>query len=243
VTLKRLIPIIMILIGLCACTQGTPATSTPTISSGIEGFVTASFTCPGPVGIGDTRCQDQPYQAMIAILDTNNNQVTQFQTDIMGYIKISLEPGTYLLHPEPGNPLPSVSDQTIVVNDGQFTQISIDYNLGIIDIPATSTPAPSSGIEGYVTAGPTCPGPVRIGATGCQDQPYQAMIAILDTNNNQVTQFQTDIMGYFKISLEPGTYLLHPEPGNPLPRASDQTIVVNDGQFTQISIDYDTGIR
>jgi hypothetical protein len=84
---------------------------------------------------------------------------------------------------------------------------------------------------------------VRIGDTRCQDQPYQAMIAILDMNNNQVTQFQTDKMGNFKITLEPGTYILHPEPGNPLPSASDQTIIVNDGQFTQISIDYDTGIR
>ena len=66
---------------------------------------------------------------------------------------------------------------------------------------------------------------------------------MIDTNNNQVTQFQIDVMGYFKISLEPGTYILHPEPEDPLPSASDQAIVVNDGQFTQISIDYDMGIR
>jgi hypothetical protein len=108
---------------------------------------------------------------------------------------------------------------------------------------ATSTPFALSGIEGNVTKGPACPGPVRIGATECQDQPYQANISILDENNNQSTQFQTDNMGYFKISLDPGTYILHPEPGNPLPTAADQTVVVVDGQFTQVSISYDTGIR
>ena len=127
----KLIPIITILLGLCACTQRTPATSTPALSSGIEGYVTAGPTCPGPVHIGDTGCQDQPYQAKIAILDMNNNQVTQFQTDKMGYFKISLEGGSYIIHPEPGNPLPNASDQTIVINDGQFTQISIEYDTGI----------------------------------------------------------------------------------------------------------------
>jgi hypothetical protein len=55
--------------------------------------------------------------------------------------------------------------------------------------------------------------------------------------NNQVTQFQTDEMGYFRIFLKPGTYIIHPEPGIPLPIANDLTIVVYDGQFTQISID------
>jgi hypothetical protein len=113
------------------------------------------------------------------------------------------------------------------------------------EVPATvtSTPFASSGIEGQVTKGPTCPGPIRIGATECQDQPYQANITILDENNNQIAQFQTDSVGYFKINLDPGSYILHPESGNPLPRAADQTVLVTDGQFTQVSIIFDTGMR
>jgi hypothetical protein len=109
--------------------------------------------------------------------------------------------------------------------------------------PSTSSPTSSSGIEGHVTKGPVCPGPVRIGATNCQDQPYQASISILDSNSAQITQFQTDASGYFKIMLSPGTYTLHPISGKPLPRAADQTIVVTDGQLTQVTIAYDTGIR
>jgi hypothetical protein len=84
---------------------------------------------------------------------------------------------------------------------------------------------------------------VRIDDPGCQDLPYKAMITILDINNNQVKQFQTDDLGYFSIPLEPGTYILHPESDRPMPSASDQTIDVKTGQFTQILINYDTGIR
>jgi hypothetical protein len=108
---------------------------------------------------------------------------------------------------------------------------------------ATSTPMISSGIEGHVTQGPVCPGPVRIGDPNCQDQPYQASITILDSENSRVTQIQTDNNGYFKIPLIPGSYVLHPESGKPMPFASDQTIIVLEGQFTQVFIQYDTGIR
>ena len=94
-----------------------------------------------------------------------------------------------------------------------------------------------------MTGAESCPGPVSIGSTECQDQPYQANITILDANNNQLTQFQADSMGYFKIPLEPGTYILHPESSSPLPASTDQSVVVIDGQFTQVTIQYDTDIR
>ena len=242
-TIKRSATILMILIGLCSCTQEIPVISTSTPPTGIEGHVTAGPICPAPVSIDDPGCQDQPYKAMVTILDINNNQVEQFRTDEMGYFSIPLKPGTYILHPESGSPMPVASDQTIVVKAGQFTQILIRYNTGDKGITPTSPTTPSSGIEGYVTAGPICPGPVRIDDSGCQDQPYKAMITILDINNNQVKQFQTNEMGYFNIPLKPGTYILHPESGNPMPNASDQIIDVKAGQFTQISIIYDTGIR
>lgn len=109
--------------------------------------------------------------------------------------------------------------------------------------PTFSTPTPSSGIEGQVTEGPMCPGPVRIGDTKCQDQPYQATITILDANNKQITQFQTDINGYFKIFISPGNYILHPVSGKPLPHAADQAVIVAEGQFTQVTVMYDTGMR
>ena len=127
----------------------------------------------------------------------------------------------------------------------QLPIVSTPTISGSTDIPetATSTPFASSGIEGHVTKGPTCPGPVRIGATECQDQPFQANITILDEKDNLITQFQTDSVGYFKLTLDPGTYIIHPESGKPLPTAADQTVVVLGDQFTQVTILYDTGMR
>jgi hypothetical protein len=108
---------------------------------------------------------------------------------------------------------------------------------------ATSSSALSSGIEGQVTKGPVCPGPVQAGDASCQDKPYGAVIEILDDQNTLVTQTQADENGYFKIPLKPGAYVIHPEPGNPLPRAADQNVVVTENQYTQVLIQYDTGIR
>ncbi len=109
--------------------------------------------------------------------------------------------------------------------------------------PVATSPTPSSGVEGIITEGPMCPGPVPVGNNPCPDQPYQASISILDANNNQITQIQAGVDGYFKITLAPGTYVLHPESGKPYPHASDQSVVVIDGQFTQVTILYDTGMR
>ncbi len=113
----------------------------------------------------------------------------------------------------------------------------------IITTP-TPTTSPSSGIEGHVTEGPTCPGPVPVnGSTECADRPYQATISILDTNNKEVTRFETDAAGYFKINLQPGTYTLHPISEKTLPHAADQSVVVVSGEFTPVAIMYDTGMR
>jgi hypothetical protein len=105
------------------------------------------------------------------------------------------------------------------------------------------SPTPSSGIEGYVTEGPMCPGPVAIGDTSCPDQPYQVTISIFGADNKEITHFQTDPSGYFKLTIAPGTYILHPESDKVMPHASDQTVVVTPDQFTQVTVMYDTGMR
>ena len=125
------IPIFIALFSLTACGQEIAITPSPTLSSGVEGLVTEGPMCPGPVAIGDTKCQDKPYQATISILDSNNKPIYQFQTDVSGYFKIALAPGTYILHPESDNALPRAADQSIVVVTGQFTQVTIMYDTGM----------------------------------------------------------------------------------------------------------------
>ena len=100
---------------------------------------------------------------------------------------------------------------------------------------------PAGGIEGQVTIGPMCP-VIQVG-TPCPDQPYQATITVLDTNGNQVAQFQSDAQGRFRAPLAPGVYTLRPESPDHFTRAGEQTVTVTSGQFTQVTIAYDSGIR
>ena len=104
------------------------------------------------------------------------------------------------------------------------------------------SPAPrESGIEGQVLMGPMCP--VAQPGQGCPDQPYQATLTVNSRNGGTIVQFQTDGQGHFSVPLAPGEYILHPESPNGTPFAADQTIVVGTGQYTQITVNYDNGIR
>lgn len=106
------------------------------------------------------------------------------------------------------------------------------------------TPTPvDSGITGKVTIGPVCP--VMIEGQDCQDRPYQATITVDSPEGRRIVQFQTDKQGNFKVPLAPGDYILHPESpqGKPLPFAADQQFTVKPGEFTQLTVTYDSGIR
>jgi hypothetical protein len=108
---------------------------------------------------------------------------------------------------------------------------------------AIPTTTPSSGIEGTALEGPMCPGPIPVGINPCPDQPYQAMIIILNSEQIEVAKTKSDKNGFFTIPLNPGTYTIHPHSGKPFPIARDQTVEVNAGQYTQVTIQYDTGMR
>ena len=105
-----------------------------------------------------------------------------------------------------------------------------------------STPeAINSGVEGQVFIGPICP-VVQVGQE-CPDQPYQAALSVTSLKGERIAQVQADEEGRFKIPLAPGEYILHPESPNQLPFANDQNIVVEEGKFTQVIVNYDSGIR
>ncbi|MCI0521373.1 MAG: carboxypeptidase-like regulatory domain-containing protein [Chloroflexi bacterium] len=99
-----------------------------------------------------------------------------------------------------------------------------------------------SGVEGMVTLGPACPGPVRVDSP-CPDEPYQATMSVLDAQEKLVLQFQSDAEGKYRQPLPPGLYTLHPESPDALPYAEDVPVLVQAGQFTRVDIHYDSGIR
>jgi len=106
---------------------------------------------------------------------------------------------------------------------------------------ATTPEAINSGIEGQVFIGPICP-VVQVGQE-CPDQPYQAVVTVNSPQGERIAQVETDENGRFVIPLKPGEYILHPESPNQLPFASEQTVIVEDGKFTQVIVNYDSGIR
>lgn len=102
----------------------------------------------------------------------------------------------------------------------------------------------SSGIEGQVLIGPTCP-VMRAEDPNCADKPYPTTLGLYQ-NGQFLTRLSTDDQGRFKVSLEPGTYTLVPERKTgqlARPLQTEQEVVVKSGAYTPVKVVYNSGIR
>jgi hypothetical protein len=113
---------------------------------------------------------------------------------------------------------------------------------GIISMPTPTQSA--SGISGVALAGPISP----LAHPGVpNDAPLAGAIITIQPANGgpEITRVRADLFGRFKIALAPGTYRLVPLPPNPTarwPRGISETVVVKVGGFTDVVVNYDTGI-
>ena len=100
-----------------------------------------------------------------------------------------------------------------------------------------------SGIEGQVVLGPMSA--VVSSDNPRPDKPYKATLKILNQEREQVLQVDTDEEGKFKITLEPGEYIISPIAPNPLrpPYPEEQKVTVKSNDFTTVIVRFDTGIR
>ena len=73
--------------------------------------------------------------------------------------------------------------------------------------------------------------------------PYPAELAILDEDGNLVKRVTAAADGTFQIDLPPGDYTIAPKNGDPYPTAPSQGVTVADGQYVEIQINFDSGIR
>jgi hypothetical protein len=109
------------------------------------------------------------------------------------------------------------------------------------DPDALLGPDAPQGIEGIALRGPVCP--VVSDDSKCADQPHQAWIVIEDASGRRIVRLQTGEDGRFRVGLAAAAYRIVPESGDPFPVGSDQIVEVEPGEFTQIIVSFDTGIR
>ena len=109
----------------------------------------------------------------------------------------------------------------------------------------TIPPITGSGIIGTVTRGPMCPVYPEDDYPRCDNEPFEASIYIYNLSDQLVTLTRSDSNGYFKVLLPPGDYRVHAESFDAgfFPYAPDQIVTIYAGQFTQVYIMFDTGIR
>jgi hypothetical protein len=105
------------------------------------------------------------------------------------------------------------------------------------------TTAAGSGIEGTVAIGPTCP--VQTSESPCDDAPYQAKLTVT-ADGEIVATGESAQDGTFRIALPPGKYAVTAEPleadaiAHSVPLSQ---VVVPLGEFTHVTISFDSGIR
>jgi hypothetical protein len=104
-----------------------------------------------------------------------------------------------------------------------------------------STPIAASGIHLTATLGSTCPGPARPNQV-CT-QPYEGLFAVTNANGAEVARFTTDQNGKATIDLPPGDYTITPKVEGRLPSGAPVTATVLAGQYAEVSLELDSGMR
>jgi hypothetical protein len=122
---------------------------------------------------------------------------------------------------------------------GIFFLVALYFNAPF----STPLPPTNSGVHGTVLLGPTCPVQRIPPDPKCADRPYQADFVITSSVGG-TSKVSSGADGKFEQQLPPGDYTIAPSNnGKVLPRAGSQVFTVQSGQFTEIQIQFDSGIR
>jgi hypothetical protein len=101
------------------------------------------------------------------------------------------------------------------------------------------------GIRGTTVAGPACGGPVREDSP-CPDRPVQVQIDLFTAGfADEVATTRSDDQGRFAFDdLAPGDYVLQvATDASPFPNGPPMNVHVVAGQYTEVTMQLDTGIR
>ena len=101
-------------------------------------------------------------------------------------------------------------------------------------------PCPS-GVEGRVTAGPTCP--VQRADQPCADRPVETTLRLLRKDGSVAATGKSGADGSFRIAVAPGSYRLVADWPSRVGGCAPVDVTVEQGQFTHADVSCDTGIR
>jgi hypothetical protein len=124
-----------------------------------------------------------------------------------------------------------------------FAAIIVMLAMAACGTPAVTPPAPGTGIQGVVQAGPTCP--VERINSPCPPRPLAATVVVRDAAGHEVARTQSGADGHFKVDVPPGTYtVVGLNIGSSmLPRPIPTTVTVTSGSYVTVNVEYDSGIR
>jgi len=103
----------------------------------------------------------------------------------------------------------------------------------------------TTGVRGLVTAGPVCPVEGVPPDPACAPRPVAgAVLIVRGEDGTEAGRAETDERGFFELVLDPGSYILEPQPVEGLMgTAAPAPFTVEDGVSTPLAVEYDTGIR
>jgi hypothetical protein len=108
--------------------------------------------------------------------------------------------------------------------------------------PSPDTTAGQSGVQGMVTAGPTCP-VQRTDDTTCADKPVPADITVRSrATGATVATGAAGQDGRFRIAVAPGDYAVEAQSPQAM-RCQPADVTVPRGRYTDVAVSCDTGIR
>jgi hypothetical protein len=102
-------------------------------------------------------------------------------------------------------------------------------------------PCEQSGVEGRVTAGPTCP--VQRADQPCPDQPVETTVRLLRKDGSVAATGKSDADGSFRLGVAPGNYRLVADWPSRAGGCAPVDVTVEQGRFTHADVSCDTGIR
>jgi hypothetical protein len=102
-------------------------------------------------------------------------------------------------------------------------------------------PTAASGVEGHITAGPTCP--VVNPDHPCPPRPVATNVRLLRADGSSAARGQSDKNGAFRIAAVAGHYDLVADYSGPNRQCGPVPVDVHDGRFAHADLQCDTGIR